>query len=143
MAAESPRGLSPEPTRSGLAHARTNGTSNQKHNPNNPQPTWKSQPAHGSIEHANSSEAQIGAHIAAEGNESTELTEYNILIRSMFDEIESCRNKLEENRHSRIRNGVLNIHSGEIMRFQIEHGPSIHIDHSLFAYVRVMSLLLS
>ncbi|KAJ5181968.1 hypothetical protein N7449_012115 [Penicillium cf. viridicatum] len=51
----------------------------------------------------------------------------------MLDEIESCKSGLEKNRHSRIKNGVLNIHSEEIMRVQVEYGPSIHIDHSLFA----------
>lgn len=69
--------------------------------------------------------------------EPSELKDYNLLIRSMLVEIESCKRKLQSNRHSRIKNGILNIHSGEIMRFQIEHGHSIHIDQSLFAYVDI------
>ncbi|KAJ6092211.1 hypothetical protein N7467_004180 [Penicillium canescens] len=101
--------------------------------------TTHSRSAHGSADKtsdlgsAHNSEGQIGAHIATEGTTSTDLREYNILIQSMLDEIESCKSKLEKDRHSRIRDGVLNIHSGEITRFQIEYGPSIYIDHSLFA----------
>ncbi|CAI7564900.1 unnamed protein product [Penicillium pancosmium] len=48
-------------------------------------------------------------------------------------EIESSKQTLQGARHARIKNGILNIHSGEILRFQMEHGQPVHIDHSLFA----------
>jgi hypothetical protein len=117
-------------------------TSDHKHDPKNHQSILKNQSSRDSVDSLGSSEGQLRAHIATEGNTSIELREYNILIQSMLDEIESCKSKLEKDRHSRIRDGVLNIHSGEITRFQIEHGPSIYIDHSLFAYVRLSSFLL-
>ncbi|KAJ5166813.1 uncharacterized protein N7482_005594 [Penicillium canariense] len=130
------RGLSTETTRSRSSHASTDETSDEKYNSKTPQPLLKNQSLRDSMDHANSSEGQIGAHRATEGNTSPELKEYNVLMQSMLDEIELCKSKLEKNRHSRIKNGVLNIHSGEITRFQIEHGPSIHIDHSLFAVLQ-------
>jgi hypothetical protein len=64
--------------------------------------------------------------------ESAEVKEYNLLIRSMLVEIESCKQKLKGDRHSRIKDGILNIHAGEIMRFQIEYGHFIPVDQSLF-----------
>lgn len=65
--------------------------------------------------------------------EPLELKSFNLLIRKMLLEIDSCKNKLERNRHSRIKNGILNIHSGEMVRFHVEHGHSIRVDYSLFA----------
>ncbi|RWQ93799.1 hypothetical protein C8Q69DRAFT_474930 [Paecilomyces variotii] len=64
-----------------------------------------------------------------------ELKQYNFLIQRMFHEIDSCKSKLESSRHSRIKDGVLNIHSGEIVRFQLEYGHTAlqNFDHSLFA----------
>jgi hypothetical protein len=126
-----------------LAHARAYELSDEKHDSKDHPSTLKNQPSQGSTECANSSEARIEANTASEGNEPTELKEYNILIQSMLNEIESCKSKLENNRQSRIKNGVLNIHYGEIMRFQIEYGRSIPIDHSFATYVRVIFLLLS
>lgn len=105
-------------------------------------PPIKRQSSQGLRERANSSGPRIKANRASEEHEPTELEEYNMLVQSILDEIESCKSKLEQNRHSRIKNGVLNIHSGEIIRFQIEHGSSVYIDHSLFAYVRIASCLL-
>ncbi|KAJ9250274.1 hypothetical protein DTO207G8_6199 [Paecilomyces variotii] len=81
-------------------------------------------------------------HAQSDGESNTidepdELKQYNILIRKMLQEIDLCKSKLESNRHSRIKDGVLNIHSGEIVRFQLEYGHTIlqSFDHSLFAYV--------
>lgn len=70
-------------------------------------------------------------------HEFSELDEYNILIRKMLYEIDLCKSKLENSRHSRIRKGVLSIHDGEIIRFQLTHGHSVlhHIDKSLLVLV--------
>ncbi|KAJ9402585.1 hypothetical protein DTO282F9_781 [Paecilomyces variotii] len=64
-----------------------------------------------------------------------ELKQYNFLIQRMLQEIDLCKSKLESSRHTRIKDGVLNIHSGEIVRFQLEYGHTIlqNFDHSLFA----------
>lgn len=58
-------------------------------------------------------------------DELDDVKEYKSLIRSMLREIDACKLKLESNRHSRIKNGVLNIHSGEIVQFQRIYGVSI------------------
>ncbi|CBF84452.1 hypothetical protein AN9017.2 [Aspergillus nidulans FGSC A4] len=77
-----------------------------------------------------------GAHADIDGtidtDEPAEFKEYNLLIQKMLQEIGRCKYKLEESRHSRIKTGVLNIHSGEIMRFQLEYGHHVRTDHSLF-----------
>lgn len=107
----------------------------QKSDPTSPQANSEEQVSDRPRRSTNSTGAQIRAPRASMDNEPAELKEYNILIHSMLQAIDLCKSKLEENRHLRIKNGVLNIHSGEIMRFQLEHGPSVHIDHSLFAYI--------
>ncbi|KAJ6086534.1 hypothetical protein N7467_005448 [Penicillium canescens] len=68
-------------------------------------------------------------------SEPPDLGEYSLLMHKMLQEINSCKARLEQNRYSRIKSGVLNIHSGEIMRFQWHHGQSIiqRFDPSLFA----------
>lgn len=66
-------------------------------------------------------------------NSHPELKEYSLLIQKMLREIDCCKHKLENTRHSRIKTGILNIHSGEIVRFQMQHGNSIPLDYSLFA----------
>jgi hypothetical protein len=80
-----------------------------------------------------------GAHVEIDGtidsDEPAECEEYNLLIQKMLQEIGRCKDKLDESRHTRIKTGVLNIHSGEIMRFQVEYGHNIRTDHSLFTYV--------
>ncbi|KXG47366.1 uncharacterized protein PGRI_012360 [Penicillium griseofulvum] len=81
----------------------------------------------------NNNKARIGSDEAVDNIDSAELKEYNILIESMLRKVDLCKSKLEDSRHLRIKNGVLNIHSGEIVRSQLEHGPSIHIDPLLFA----------
>lgn len=125
-AAESARDLSTNTTRPGdrLAHPKTDGASRQEQNQSSRNPT----------ETMYCSRAESQAQRATERNEPLELREYNTLIQRMLNELESCRSKLEKTRHSRIKDGVFNIHSGEIMRFKTEYGPSIHIDHSLFRY---------
>lgn len=135
---ESPRALSTETTSSKPGHIWTDEISTQKSDPNSHQSTLGGQPSERLIISANSSEARIKDEPVRDNN-FAELKEYNILIKSMLHEIDSRKARLEENRHIRIKNGVLNIHSGEITRFQLEHGPSIHIDHLLFAYVCLVS----
>ena len=81
---------------------------------------------------------QVTADTSADDDNPPDLKDYNLLIKKMIREIDLCRCKLEEKRHSRIRSGVLNIHSGEIVRFQLEHNKPVHIDQSLFAYVRYL-----
>ncbi|KAJ5380476.1 uncharacterized protein N7496_002904 [Penicillium cataractarum] len=54
-----------------------------------------------------------------------EVQDYNSLIKAMLREIDGCKSKLEKSRHSRIRDGVLNVHSTEIVHFQRNYGPSI------------------
>jgi hypothetical protein len=72
-----------------------------------------------------------------QSNEFAELDDYNGLIRNMLHEIDFCKSKLENSRHSTIRKGVLSIHDGEIIRFQLTHGHSVlhHIDKSLLVCV--------
>ena len=143
MASQPSRDLSMETTNTKSAQTKNDGISNQKKVSKNHRPASENQYFEELKDSTDDSEAQSGARIATEGNESTELKEYSLLIQSMLDGIDSCRSKLKETRHSRIKNGVLNIHSGEIMRFQIEHGPSVHIDHSLFACVLFIFLFSS
>lgn len=73
----------------------------------------------------------------SKNEEPSDLDEYSLLMQKMLQEINSCKTRLEQNRHSRIRSGVLNIHSREILQFQLQHGQSIiqRFDHSLFVYV--------
>ncbi|CAI7595015.1 unnamed protein product [Penicillium crustosum] len=70
----------------------------------------------------------------SKNEEPSDLDEYSLLMQKMLQEINSCKTRLEQNRHSRIRSGVLNIHSREILQFQLQHGQSIiqRFDHSLF-----------
>ncbi|KAJ5649786.1 uncharacterized protein N7484_003509 [Penicillium longicatenatum] len=131
MAAESSRDLA-ETTSNRPAHTKIHETAGQKSDSKADLSTLKDKSSQGSIEYSSSSEARTEAHIASENNESIELEEYNRLIQRMLNEIELCKNKLESNRQSRIKSGVLNIHSREIMQFQMEYGRSIRIDHSLF-----------
>ncbi|KAJ6036493.1 hypothetical protein N7540_000772 [Penicillium herquei] len=67
-------------------------------------------------------------------SDKNELEEYDALIQKMLHEIDCCKLKLDNARHSRIRGGVLTIHSNEIVQFQRTHGPSIftHFEDSLF-----------
>lgn len=141
-AAGSSRDLSTKTTHPGgqLAHSRTDGMARQKQTLKDYLAS-KNQSSGGSIKSTNSSGFRSQALRDTKRNEPPELKEYHILMQNMLHEIDSCRNKLEQTRHSRIKDGVLNIHSGEIMRFKSEYGDSIHIDHSLFAYVRFLSLL--
>jgi hypothetical protein len=138
MAAESSRDLT-ETTTSRPAHLRAHKTAGQDPDSKADLSTLKDKSSQGSIEYSSSSEARTEAHIASEKDESIELEEYNRLIQRMLNEIELCKSKLESNRQSRIKSGVLNIHSREIMQFQMEYGRSIRIDHSLFEYVHVIS----
>lgn len=126
-AAESPRDLSTNSTHppDELAHLTIDGASCLEQNP-------ISRNSRG-ITHGRRAEPQVQK--ATERYEPPELREYNTLIQKLLNELESCRSKLERTRHSRIKDGVFNIHSGEIVRFKTEYGPSIHIDHSLFRYV--------
>lgn len=66
--------------------------------------------------------------------EPSDLDEYSFLMQKMLQEISSCKTRLEQNRHARIRSGVLNIHFREILQFQLDHGQSViqRFDHSLF-----------
>lgn len=143
-ATESPRGLSTQTTqpRGNFAHSWSAEAPRQKQSLKDYLAS-KNQRPRASTGSTNSSGAQSPAQGATQDNEPPELREYNILIKSMLREIESCRSKLEKTRHSRIKDGVLNIHSGEMMRFTIEYGPSINIDHSLFAYVQLLSFHVS
>ena len=115
-----------------VAHFRTDGTPRKKKTLKGYLASKNQSPQASTIS-TTSSGTQSQANRATEPNEPPELKEYNILIQGMLDVLESCRSKLEKTRHSRIKDGVLNIHSGEIMRFKLEYGPSIHIDYLLFA----------
>lgn len=117
----------------GSAYTATRVFDNQNGDTNPHQQYSREQPVE-PVTSTNSAEAQTKPNGVTDGNEHTELKQYNILIHSMLRDIEAHRSKLEGNRLLRIKNGVLNIHSGEIVRFQLEHGPSVHIDCSLFAY---------
>ncbi|KAJ5387254.1 hypothetical protein N7509_009795 [Penicillium cosmopolitanum] len=64
---------------------------------------------------------------------SAEWTAYNGLIRKMLHEIDFCKCRLDNSRHFRIRDGILNIHSGEIMRFHASENIPITFDQALFA----------
>jgi hypothetical protein len=122
--------FSTQTSSSKTASVGTDGISNQKSDPNLYQPTLKEQPSDWP---RYNNKARMGSDEAVDNIDSAEFKEYNILIESMLRKIDSCKAKLEDSRHLRIKNGVLNIHSGEIVRFQLEHGPSIHIDPLLFA----------
>jgi hypothetical protein len=73
----------------------------------------------------------------SKNDESSDLDEYSLLIQRMLQAINSCKGRLEQRRYSRIKTGVLSIHSREILQFQLHHGQSIlqRFDGSLFAYV--------
>ncbi|KAJ6107237.1 hypothetical protein N7523_008560 [Penicillium sp. IBT 18751x] len=126
-------GLTTVSPRDELSHTEIPGIWNQQLRPAKHRSNLNDQAVQSSIEHTNNRGARKRYHRAMEDNKSAELEKYNTLIQSMLDGLESCKRDLEKNRHSRIRTGVLNIHSGEIMRFQVELGSPIHIDHSLFS----------
>ncbi|KAJ5199914.1 hypothetical protein N7472_005118 [Penicillium cf. griseofulvum] len=128
--AMSSQAFSTQTASSKTASIGTDEISKQKSDPNLYQPTLKEQPSDWP---GNNNKARIRSDEAMDNIDSAELEEYNILIESMLRKVDSCKAKLEDSRYLRIKNGVLNIHSGEIVRFQLEHGPSIHIDPLLFA----------
>lgn len=67
------------------------------------------------------------------GNTGSEIKNYNVLIKKLLSEVDARRLLLENSRYTRIKDGVLNIHSGEVMRIQLSNGGSItELDHSLF-----------
>lgn len=72
---------------------------------------------------------------SSKNDKPSDLDEYSLLMQRMPQEINSCKSQLRESRYSRIKSGVLNIHSREILQFQLDHGQSIlqHFDNSLFA----------
>ncbi|CAG7938747.1 unnamed protein product [Penicillium nalgiovense] len=53
---------------------------------------------------------------------SMELRKYHTLVQRLLCEIDACQYSLEESRHLRIRNGIVNIHSTESVLFQHTHG---------------------
>ncbi|KAF4763937.1 hypothetical protein N7455_010378 [Penicillium solitum] len=53
---------------------------------------------------------------------STELRKYHTLVQRLLHEIDACQYSLEQSRHLRIRNGVVNVHSAEAVLFQHTHG---------------------
>lgn len=66
-------------------------------------------------------------------NAGCEIKNYNALIKKLLSEVDARRLLLENSRYMRIKDGMLNIHSGEVKRFQISNGCSIaELDHSLF-----------
>jgi hypothetical protein len=52
-----------------------------------------------------------------------ELESHCLLIQTLLHEIDACRSNLEQARHLRIRNGLVNVHSTEALLFQHTHGP--------------------
>jgi hypothetical protein len=64
---------------------------------------------------------------------SDEIGEYKSLVKRLLSEVDARRFILEHSRYTRIKDGVLNIHSGEVMRFRVSHGCSTGtFDDSLF-----------
>ncbi|OQE26932.1 hypothetical protein PENFLA_c006G08282 [Penicillium flavigenum] len=53
---------------------------------------------------------------------SMELRKYHTLVQRLLYEIDACQYSLEESRHLRIRNGVVNVHTTEAVLFQHTHG---------------------
>ncbi|KAJ6184958.1 hypothetical protein N7519_006259 [Penicillium mononematosum] len=53
---------------------------------------------------------------------SMELRKYHTLVQKLLYEIDACKYSLEESRHLRIRNGVVNVHTTEAVLFQHTHG---------------------
>ncbi|KAJ5250879.1 hypothetical protein N7489_001289 [Penicillium chrysogenum] len=53
---------------------------------------------------------------------SMELRRYHTLVQKLLYEIDACQDSLEESRHLRIRNGVVNVHTTEAVLFQRTHG---------------------
>jgi hypothetical protein len=131
---ESERDFPPQPSRMNFSPTSTDFLPGRKGIPDDHRPTRRNRPRPPNvmvmppIKPPNET-----SHGSQKATESTELKVYNLLIRSMLVEIESCKQKLKSSRHSRIKDGILNIYSGEIMRFQFEHGHPIDIDQSLFA----------
>ena len=142
---ESPRGFSTQMEPKGPADDGNSEFSHQSHDPFGDQSTLKSQSLQSLIDDLDNREndTQIQVARVKSGKGSTEFQDYLDLMGSLFDEIRWCESELNHARHSRIKNGVLNIHSGEIMRYQLEEGLSIEIDPSLFMYVVTTLELLS
>jgi hypothetical protein len=51
-----------------------------------------------------------------------ELEEYYNLVRTILSDIDACQHSLEQSRHLRIRNGIVNVHSAEVALFKHTHG---------------------
>ncbi|OQE13640.1 hypothetical protein PENFLA_c045G06165 [Penicillium flavigenum] len=62
-----------------------------------------------------------------QGHFSNELESYSSLIQTLLHEIDTWRSNLEQARPLRIRNGLVNVHSTEVLLFQHTHGSQI--DH--------------
>lgn len=133
---ESPRGFSTQMEPKERADYEDNQLSPQFHDPFEDESSSKRDSLLSLIDdlHSKKNDARLQLARVKNGKGSTEFQDYLDLMRSIFDEIRYCEGELSHARHSRIKNGVLNIHSGEIMRYQLEEGLSIEIGPSLFEY---------
>ena len=52
-----------------------------------------------------------------------ELRIYCSLVQRIISQIDACQSGLEQAQYSRVRNGILRIHSREIIQSEIKHGP--------------------
>lgn len=65
-----------------------------------------------------------------------ELKEYYNLIRKLLCDIDACQYSLEQSRHLRIRNGIVNVHSAEAVLFRDTYGYAAKqlFDDSFFKF---------
>ncbi|KAF7113938.1 hypothetical protein CNMCM5793_006121 [Aspergillus hiratsukae] len=54
-----------------------------------------------------------------------ELRTYHQLVKRLLQEVDACKSGIERSRYSRIRNGVVRVHAGEVEKFQQAHGTIV------------------
>ncbi|KAL4896813.1 hypothetical protein BDV59DRAFT_199158 [Aspergillus ambiguus] len=51
-----------------------------------------------------------------------EIRRYYALVQELLRQVDQCKSDLGERRHLRIRNGLVNVHSAELVRFELDYG---------------------
>ncbi|KAJ5771843.1 hypothetical protein N7520_002372 [Penicillium odoratum] len=68
--------------------------------------------------------AQSNITLPQQPSTRNEIDKYYDLVKSLLIDIDACRGNFQQDRHLRIRDGVVNIHEAEIAIFQQSHGEA-------------------
>lgn len=68
--------------------------------------------------------AQPGMRVCQKSSNGNEIDKYYNLVKSLLNEIDACQTNLQQDRHLRIRDGVVKVHKAELAIFQQSHGEA-------------------